>query len=119
MNRTPSLIRLALVAIVALAAAGSASAQTTMDVSYQWTAPTTGAAVDHYVVEHSVDGGAWTALGTVTANQYTLAAEVGVSHRIRVAGVDALGRQGVYSDASDPYTPDPGSPGQPGKPIIF
>ena len=32
---------------------------------------------------------------------------------IRVAGVDAQNRQGVFSVASDPYTPDPGAPGAP------
>jgi hypothetical protein len=110
-----------LVALFAVLAAAPAAAQTqTMDVDYQWTAPTTGSPVDHYVVEHSVDGGAWTQIAAaVTGNSYTLAATVGVSHRIRVAGVDALGRQGTFSLPSDAYTPDAGAPGAPGKPIIF
>ena len=30
---------------------GSALAQTEVPVNYQWTAPTTGSAVDHYVVQ--------------------------------------------------------------------
>ncbi len=110
----------ALTLAVATLAAVPAMAQTaTMDVSYQWTAPTSGSAVDHYVVQDSVDGGAWSDIGTSPTNSYTLAATVGVSHRIRVAGVDAQSRQGLFSVASDPYTPDPGSPGQPGQPIIF
>jgi len=96
----------------------SAQAQTE-PVSYTWTAPTTGSSVDHYIVQHSVDGGAWTQVGSVSNNSYTLNAEFGVAHRIRVAGVDASDRQGPFSVASDPYTPDLGSPGQPGKPIIF
>lgn len=119
MNRISPILRISLLVLGISLAAGAAQAQTTMDVAYQWTAPTTGAAVDHYIVEHSVDGGAWTQVASVATNTYTLTAEVGVSHRVRVAGVDALGRQGVYSDPSDPYTPDPGSPGQPGKPIVF
>jgi hypothetical protein len=88
-------------------------------VAYTWTAPTTGSAVDHYVVEHQVNGGAWTPIATVTSNQYTLTASLGDTHSIRVAAVDAQDRQGIYSPASDPYTPDPGAPGQPGKPIVF
>ncbi|MBE0565085.1 MAG: fibronectin type III domain-containing protein [Krumholzibacteria bacterium] len=109
------------VALFAVLAAAPAAAQTgTMDVAYQWTAPTTGSVVQHYVVEHSVDGGAWTQVAaSVTGNSYTLAAVTGVSHRIRVAGVDAQGRQGPFSLPSDAYTPDAGAPGQPGKPIIF
>ncbi len=99
--------------------AGLAQAQTDMPVSYTWTAPASGTAVDHYVVEHSVDGGNWTQVASVSTNSYTLTATIGNSHRIRVAGVDAADRQGVYSVASDPYSPDPGAPAQPGKPIVF
>lgn len=99
--------------------AGAAQAQTEVQVQYQWTAPTTGSPVDHYVVEHSVNGGAWTQIATTSATTYTLSATVGNSHQIRVAGVDAADRQGTYSASSDPYTPDLGAPGQPGKPIVF
>lgn len=97
----------------------AAQAQTTVDVDYSWTAPTSGSPVDHYVVQHSVDGGAWYQVGTAASNSYTLSAEVGHSHRLRVAGVDAQSRLGEYSDPSDAYTPDPGPPGKPGKPILF
>ena len=38
---------------------------------------------------------------------------------MRVAGMDANNRQGIFSVASDPYLPDAGAPGQPGKPILF
>jgi hypothetical protein len=99
--------------------AGSSQAQTEMEVNYQWTAPTTGTAVEYYVVEHSVDGGQWTQIATTSTNTYTLLAEIGLSHQIRVAGVDADGRQGPFSAASDPYSPDIGAPGQPGKPVVF
>jgi len=88
-------------------------------VNYQWTAPVTGSPVDHYVVQQSVNGGSWTQIATSSSTTYTLSASVGDAHSIRVAGVDADGRQGVFSVASDPYTPDLGAPGQPGKPIIF
>ncbi len=100
-------------------AATSALAQTEMDVDYSWTAPTSGSAVDHYVIEHSIDGGSWTQIATSNSNTFTLTATVGLSHQIRVAGVDASDRQGPFSVASDAYSPDPGLPSQPGKPIVF
>lgn len=99
--------------------AGSALAQTEIPVSYTWTAPTTGTPVDFYVIQHSVDGGQWLQVATATENNYTLNATVGQSHQIRVAGVDADTRMGVFSVASDPYLADAGAPGQPGKPILF
>lgn len=99
--------------------AASSLAQTEMPVTYTWTAPTSGTAVDFYIIQHSVDGGNWTQVATSTENTYTLTATVGQSHQIRVAGVDSGNRQGPYSVASDPYLPDAGAPGQPGKPILF
>ena len=111
---------LVLIFLVAALAATDSQAQTTQPVNYQWTAPTTGAPVVHYVIEHSINGGVdWTAIDTSTTNTYTLTASVGDSHLIRVAGVDADSRQGVFSVASDPYVPTMDPPGQPGQPIIF
>lgn len=97
---------------------GAALAQT-VQVDYTWTAPTSGSTVDHYVIQHSVNGGAWTQVATSSSNTYTLTATVGEAHRLRVAGVDSQDRMGTYSSPSDSYTPDLGPPGQPGKPIIF
>ncbi len=96
-----------------------ATAQTTVQVTFVWTAPTEGTPVDHYVVEHSVNGGPYDQVGTVTGLNYTLVATVGDSHVIRVAGVDDQARQGPYSLSSEPYTPDLGPPGQPGQPVLF
>lgn len=113
-------VTLALALLTTALLATSASAQTaTINVSYSWTAPTTGSAVDHYVVELSVNGGTFTQVATTSTNSYTLAAASGVSHQIRVAGVDAQDRQGPYSVASDAYTPDAGAPSAPGKPVRF
>ena len=98
---------------------GTALAQTEVQVNYSWTAPVDGSPVDHYVVQHSINGGAWTEIATAASNSYTLTASVGDSHQIRVAGVDAESRQGGFSDPSDAYSPDVGAPGQPGKPILF
>jgi len=106
-----------LLTTIILATPGMALAE--MAVNYEWTAPVEGSPVDHYVVQQSVNGGNWVQIATTSTNTYTLNATVGDAHSIRVAGVDAQGRQGQYSAASDPFTPDPGNPGQPGKPIIF
>lgn len=105
--------------ITTIIAASPALAQTELPLNFEWTAPVAGSPVDHYVVQQSVNGGLWVQIATTSSVTYTLNASVGDSHSIRVAGVDADGRQGVYSVASDPYTPDLGNPGQPGKPIIF
>jgi hypothetical protein len=107
---------IALTAVVLLLG-GAALAQE--DVTYNWTAPTTGSTVVQYIVEHSVDGGAFTQVATVTSPTFVLSAEYEHEHRIRVAGVDALDRQGPFSESSDPYTPTLGAPGQPGKPDIL
>ncbi len=109
---------LLLILLVATIGATETLAQT-QPVNYQWTAPTTGAPVVHYVVEQSINGGNWGSVGTSNTNSFTLTATVGDSHRIRVAGVDADSRQGVYSLASDPFVPTLDPPGQPGQPIVF
>ncbi len=110
---------LVMIALVALIAPVAFAQTTTQQVTYTWAAPTTGSAVDHYLVQHSINGGAWIQIASVTTLSYVLTATIGESHQIRVAGVDALSRQGVWSLASDPYTPDPGAPGQPGKPVVI
>ena len=119
--RTITLLKITMLAVLfaVMLPAASSLAQTEMPTNYTWTAPTTGTVVDHYVVEHSIDGGQWVQIATTTENSYTLSAALGQSHQIRVAGVDASDRQGLFSVASDPYMPDAGAPGQPGKPILF
>lgn len=119
MKRTSILNTTLVLAILtaALLAAPASAQTTTVNVAYSWTAPTTGSAVVQYVIEQSIDGGSWTQIATSSTNSYTLAATVGNSHRIRVAGKDAQNRQGPFSAASDAYTPDAGAPGTPGKPI--
>lgn len=91
---------------------------TSLNVTYTWSAPTTGSAVHHYVVQTSSNGTTWTTIAAQpTSPSVTIAAPVGVTILVRVAGVDAQGRQGVYSEASDPFVPDAGQPGAPGKPV--
>jgi hypothetical protein len=107
--------------LVALATliAPAAFAQTTQTVHYTWTAPTTGSPVHHYIVQHAINGGAWVQVASVTTLAYDLAATYLEAHQIRVAGVDASARQGLWSLPSDAYTPDAGAPGQPGKPVVI
>jgi len=113
-HRIPSL--LALTALALIAFGGVALAQE--EVTYTWTAPTSGSVVDHYVVQHSVNGGPFVTInGNVPTNTFVLTASYEDEHVVRVAGVDSIDRQGPWSVSSDPYTPTLGSPGQPGKPV--
>jgi len=57
---------------------------------WSWTKPTTGAPVDHYVVE-------WRFAVTDTAFWYWLDLPCN-TESVRVAGVDSMGRQGVWSE---------------------
>lgn len=119
MSKQTILIRTAFIVLAATVFLTAAPALAQVDVAYTWSAPTTGSPVVHYVVQHSIDGGAWQDMGTVVSNAYTLSADFEMAHRIRIAAVDGQARQGVWSDPSDAYTPDAGVPGQPGKPIVF
>ena len=106
----------ALTALVLIVLGGVAMAQE--DVTYTWTAPTTGSAVHHYVFQHSVGGNPFVTIDdNVLDNTFVLSADYEQEHVVRVAGVDSLGRQGPWSVSSDPYTPSLGSPGVPGKPV--
>lgn len=91
---------------------------TSLPVTYTWTAPADGSPVHHYVVQTSANGTTWTTLAAQpTTTSATIAAPVGVQILVRVAGVDALARQGVWSATSDPFVPDAGAPGAPSKPV--
>ena len=109
----------ALLLLIGLMAALPAAAQTEVAINYEWAAPACGSAVDHYVVEHSADDGPWTQIAVSATTSYTLTAAVGVSHRIRIAAVDALDRSSDYSEISTAITPDLGPPCQPGQPAVI
>ena len=64
------------------------------------------------------DAGAFVNYVTTTVPNALVTLESGHTYVIRVAAIDAQGRQGVWSADSDPYTPDLGAPGGCGKPII-
>lgn len=111
--------RLLAITISALLMASLVIGQTTIiNATYSWTAPTTGSAVHHYAVQSSNNGTTWTTLTVQpTSTSVTLACPVGVPIYIRVAGVDAQNRQGVWSESSDQFIPDAGAPGACGKPV--
>lgn len=78
---------------------------------YTWTAPESGTPVDHYVAEILVNDVDITPLDNLPSEYASFAVVYGNNYRIRVAGVDADGNQGPYSEWSDPYTPEVGPPG--------
>jgi len=110
---------LGILALLGVLAASPAAAQTTVEVTASWTAPTEGSPVHHYVFQLSTDGGPFVTVGSVTGLSYVLDLEIGHTYVARVAGVDAQDRQGPWSESSNPYTPDIGPPGAPGKPMIM
>jgi hypothetical protein len=91
-----------------------------VDSQYTWTAPTTGSEVDHYIVQSRTSRNpTWIPYALTTNNAVVFGGLAGVTQWIRVAGIDADGRQGVFSEESLPYTPDfppTDVPSQPGKP---
>lgn len=75
-------------------------------VTYVWTAPATGSPVAFYRVQLSLNDGPFSVIGTTPTTSYVLTVAWGNKYVIRVAGVDAEGRQGPYSVPSVPYTPE-------------
>jgi hypothetical protein len=113
-HRIPRLV--ALTTLVLIVLGGVAMAQE--EVTYTWTAPTTGSAVHHYVFQQSVDEAPFVTIDdNVLDNTFVITLDYSLNHVVRIAGVDSLGRQGPWSVSSDPYTPSLGSPGVPGKPV--
>jgi hypothetical protein len=104
--------------LIIMLSVGSVEAQV-QTVHYSWTAPTTGSAVHHYIVQHKIGDGAWISVASVVTLTYNLAATYLESHQIRVAGVDVLSRQGLWSEPSESYTPDAGAPGGCGQPVRY
>lgn len=74
----------------------------TYDITFFWTEPTSGSPVDRYVGELETDGGSWITWGYYPENTATLTFEKNKTYRFRVAGIDSLNRQGIFSEASDP-----------------
>lgn len=90
----------------------------TYNLEYTWTPPTEGSAVVYYIVEVVLDGQTITAQTVDSNHIFTYEGYTpGESIKVRVAGVDAMGRQGPFSLYSDDYR-DAGAPGACGKPAF-
>lgn len=89
-------------------------AQPGLQVTWHWTAPTTGSKAVKYVGEYQLNNTVQTIYNIPTTSLTTPYPEGG-SARLRVAGVDSLGRQGSWSAWSNLLT-DPGLTGPPGTP---
>lgn len=104
-----------------LVLASASSAQTEVTANAGWDAPTGGTPAVTYVVQLSTNDGAWQTIARPSTTEMTLTLTYLDDHRIRVAGVDAQGRQGAYSPPSETYNASGGAsgPGQPGQPVLF
>lgn len=81
---------------------GIAWAQTgPIAVTFKWTAPRTGAPVDHYNVYHIVDDAPPVLADTSADTTYVLLAVRGVAYQLQVSGVSGTGLEGPLSETSD------------------
>ena len=109
---------LSAVVLVVLMLASVSFAQT-VGVRATWEAPTEGSPVVQYILELSQDGGPYVVYGSTEQTSMDLTLDNLSTYTARVAGQDALGRQGPWSLPSEPYLVDLGVPGAPGQPIIL
>ena len=105
--------------LVALLMLLPAIALAEIHVSYAWTAPVGGSAVDYYACQVRTAGGEWgVCSGNTVGESITVIEDNGVQGlQLRVAGVDADDRQGPWSLPSVPYG-DAGPPSAQGAPTI-
>lgn len=113
------LAAVALLASYGIASFGQADLPT---VRADWTQPTYGTPVEHYVgvLESWQAGGDTTRIEWATADTTTymdMTYPFGYTMRVKVAGVDSLGRQGPYSLWSNEWV-DQGLPGAPSVPRL-
>ena len=93
---------------------GDTQAQGPVEVAAGWMPPTYGTPVVRYVVQHSENDGPWVTIAdAVEGTTYAFTVDYFADHRVRVAGVDAEGRQGPYSLPSNTYNPSDNAPGMP------
>lgn len=101
-----------------IAMCGMAMAQLDYAATMTWTAPTSGSAVDHYVVEIYADDVLASTIPSVLENTYQITGlNFDVVYKVRVAGVDAFDRMGPWSLFSNDLI-DAGPPGVTGVPVL-
>ncbi|MEN8006187.1 MAG: hypothetical protein ABFS42_04190 [Candidatus Krumholzibacteriota bacterium] len=120
-KKTRSMVMKVLLAVVLILAVGIGTAlvqenktfnsQSAPDTEFTWTAPTTGTAVHHYVVEVLINERDTRVFDPVPSESIMLPVVYGNKYRVRVAAVDAAGVQGPHSLWSLPYTPELAPPG--------
>ena len=105
--------------LVALLMLLPAIAMAEIHITYVWTAPVGGSAVDYYACQLRAFSGEWDECGGDTIGEsITIIVDNGIQGlQLRVAGVDADDRQGPWSVPSVPYG-DAGPPSAPGMPVI-
>lgn len=91
----------------------------TIEVTAQWTAPTTGSAVVQYELQINEDGGEFYTIGFTENTSFVMQAENLITYKARVRGIDKLDRAGNWSEESENYMADAGIPGAPSKPIVL
>lgn len=93
---------LALIALITLMGCSSVK---TIPVRYTWTQPQFGSPVKTYTVQHKYGIHDWKTIGTTNTNEYVVECVYGVYNFVRVCGVDAQNRIGIWSVSSDAYIP--------------
>jgi len=81
------------------------------DEEFIWTPPTSGTPVDHYVAEVLVNEQDTLYFNSIPDESTLLEVTYGNKYRMRVAGVDAAGVQGPWSQWSLPFAPELPPPG--------
>lgn len=115
-------LKMIILGLLVVVMAGNAAAQTEVETTARWTPASYGTPAVEFVVQHSVNDGPWATVGTTTATTFPMTVTFDDSHRVRIAAVDAEGRQSAFSVPSNPYNPSDGAitgPAQPGQPTLF
>ncbi len=100
-------LALLLAVCVLLALCLPGAVQDAPPVVYVWTPPADGSPVEYYVIQLSFNDGAFIDYDSTTTSEpvFQLAVEYENKYVIRVAGVDADGDRGPFSEPSEGYIP--------------
>jgi len=82
-----------------------------------WSPPTEGPEVETYIIQHSINDGAWYSYATTTDTTLIIDLTYYDNHRVRIAGRDHEGNVGEWSEPSNYYSPIDSIPGPPSKPM--
>jgi hypothetical protein len=81
-----------------------ATIPTTKTVTVSWTRPRSGSPVAHYVLQDSIGTSQFKTVTLLADTSASVPVSFSYQHIFRVAGVDSQGRQGEWSENSDPAT---------------